>query len=87
MAEYVDRERQLAGKESAVVARSQISVAVDQESIASNQLHIEVQQLRSSFEAKARLVTGELSELDRRCQTSAPAELIATEMQERKATC
>ncbi len=53
MGEYLDRERALAGNRNAGLARSQLVVTMNQGPIATNQLHIDVQQIQIDYNNNA----------------------------------
>ena len=67
MNEYVERERRLAGNPNAAVARSQLSVAATQASLATDQLHYQGQSLQSTLEINVKPMADEATNLDAIC--------------------
>jgi hypothetical protein len=73
MAQYVDRERQLAGNPNASVARSQLVVAANQTSLLTDQIHNQVVPLGWSLQNNIKPIADELSLLEQQCGQPAPA--------------
>jgi len=82
MAQYVDRERQLAGNPNASVARSQLVVAANQASLLTDQLHNQVVPLGWSLQNNVKPIADELSLLEQQCgqpvSTSSDDNLLRT---------
>jgi hypothetical protein len=66
---YVARERQLAGNPNAGVARGQLSVAANQASIQTEQMHNQGEALQSSLEADVKPMADESVTLEQQCRT------------------
>jgi hypothetical protein len=67
MNEYVEKERRLAGNPNAAVTRSQLSVAANQASLATDQAHFQGQSLQSSLEMNWKPVADEAAKLGAVC--------------------
>jgi hypothetical protein len=89
MAAYVERERQLSSNPNAVVARSQLYVAVTQVSLATDQAHIQGQSLESSLEMNIKPIGNEAASIESGCQQSGNTlgALTQSEVKMRNATC
>lgn len=74
MAQYVDRERQLAGNQNASVARSQLVVAVNQASLMTDQVHNQVVPLGWSLQNNIKPIADALSVLEQHCSQPAPSD-------------
>ena len=72
MTEYVERERQLAGNPNASNTRAQLSVAVNQATILTEQMHTQGQTLQTSLEVNVKPIVDELNALEQRCRGSMP---------------
>ena len=72
VAEYVGRERQLAGNPGAAVARGQLSVAANQTSIATDQLHNEAQALQWSIQTNVQPIAAEATAFEQGCRGVVP---------------
>ena len=64
---YVARERQLAGNTNAAVARGQLSVAANQASIQTDQMHYQGESLQSSLETNVKPMADEATAFEQQC--------------------
>lgn len=88
MGEYLDKERQLARRPDAGVARSQIVVAMNQASIATDQLHNSATSLESSVQANVQPVAREVREFEQGCHAVVPpGDLTPSQMAARDGAC
>lgn len=71
MREYLNRERQLAGNPNSSVARGQISVAISQGSVATDQVHAEIQSVQWDFQANAEPLMKLGTESEQSCRSTA----------------
>jgi hypothetical protein len=65
--EYVARERQLAGNPNAAVARGQLSVAANQASIQTDQMHYQGESLQSSLETNVKPMADQAAAFEQQC--------------------
>lgn len=86
---YVARERQLAGNTNAAVARGQLSVAANQASIQTEQMHNEAVSLESSLEGNIKPLTGQAAAFEEQCHAVSQnsGNLTAKEVQNVNAAC
>ena len=86
---YVSRERQLAENPNAGVARGQLSVAANQASIQTEQLHNQAESLASSLEGNIKPTAEQSIGLLKQCRSFAPnnTNLTSTEVQNITAAC
>jgi regulator of protease activity HflC (stomatin/prohibitin superfamily) len=70
--EYLDRERLLAGRANAGVARGQLVVAMNQALIGTEQLHNEAQTLQYSVQSAVQPVVVQIGNLTQACETGIP---------------
>lgn len=88
MTEYVNRERQLAGNRNETVTRGQLAVAVNQESIGTDQLHNSVQSLQSSLRSSVQPISVAATDLEQGCRhANAPRDLTPAQIEARSAAC
>jgi hypothetical protein len=86
--QYVNRERQLGEVQNAAVARGQLGVAANLASLATDQLHNEVQSLQSSFEATIQSIESEAANAEAACRdVSQSGDLTPAQAEARKAAC
>ena len=76
MEQYVRLERQLVNYPTASVRRTQLSVAANQESIATDQLHLSLQNVEASFQQSAQQITQEVTSLEQVCQKATESESV-----------
>jgi hypothetical protein len=76
MAEYLERELRMADNSNASAARGQLSVAISQGSVATEQLHNEVASLETSFEVNAQPVMKSVTEYEQACRTAHPSQAV-----------
>lgn len=86
MAEYLKRERSLVGMPNAGVARSQISVAMNQGLISTDQLHIRIQPTLWDFQNNAVPLSKQVIEAENACQQGA-TRTVDPEPANRAAAC
>ena len=65
--EYVARERQLAGNPNAAVVRGQLSVAANQASIQTDQMHYQGESLQSSLETNVKPMADQATAFEQQC--------------------
>jgi hypothetical protein len=89
MAEYVAKERQLAGNPDAGYTRGQLSYAVNQVSGQTEQMHYQGETLQSSLESDVKPVADESARLEEQCQVLAlsPGSLNSADLQGVKSAC
>lgn len=88
MAEYVDRERQIAGNTNAAADRGQLDVAASQALVATDQLHNAVQSLQWSFQTDLQPLAAEAAHLEEGCRgTTPPGGLALAQAEARSAAC
>lgn len=68
VAGYVARERQLAGNPNAAVARAQLSVAANQASIQTDQMHYQGESLQSSLETNVKPMSDQATAFEQQCR-------------------
>ena len=66
--EYVARERRLAGNPNAEVARGQLSVAANQASIQTDQMHYQGESLQSSLETNVKPMADQATAFEQQCR-------------------
>jgi hypothetical protein len=71
IADYVSRERALAGNPNTSVARGQLSVAATQASIATDQMHYQTQSMESSLQMNIKPIADKVATLEEGCRTLA----------------
>lgn len=86
---YVARERQLSGNSNAGVARGKLSVAANQASIQTEQMHNQGEALQSSLETDVKPMADESVTLEQQCSTVARStgSLTPQEIENVKAAC
>jgi len=67
--EYVARERQLAGNSNTTVARGQLSVAANQASIQTDQMHYQGESLQSSLETNVKPTADQATAFEHQCHS------------------
>ena len=88
MSEYLNNERQLAGRANAAVARGQIVVAMNQASIATEQLHNSAVSLQSSVQGNVQPVAREANDFQQGCHAVVPpGDLTPNQIQARDTAC
>jgi hypothetical protein len=88
MNEYLNNERQLAGTANTAVARGQIVVAMNQASIATEQLHNSAISLQSSVQGNVEPVVREANDLEQGCRgVVPPGDLTPNQVEARDAGC
>ena len=88
MNEYLNNERQLAGRANAAIARGQIVVAMNQASIGTEQLHNSAVSLQSSVHGNVQPVAREANDLEQGCHAVVPpGDLTTSQIQARDAAC
>lgn len=87
--EYVARERQLAGKPNAAVARGQFSVAANQASIQTDQMHYQGESLQSSLETNVKPIADQATTFEQQCHAVSQnsGNLTPAEVQNVNAAC
>ena len=87
--EYVTRERQLAGNPNRGVDRSQLSVAANQASLNTDQMHFQAQSLQSSLESNIAPLLSEETTLEQGCHKDGPrgSDLTPVEVEARRSAC
>ena len=86
MTEYLQRERTLAGNQNAVVARGQLSGAIDQAAIATEQLHNSVRPTQWDFRNNAEPLMNQVAAATNACQTETN-DSTSVDTQARRETC
>ena len=66
---YVNRERQLAGKDNASIARGQLSINANKVSYQTDQIHDQVEALQSSFDWEVKPIADESKMIEQQCNT------------------
>lgn len=86
---YVTRERQLAGNPNRGVDRSQLSVAANQASLNTDQMHFQGQSLQSSLESNIAPLLSEETTLEQGCHEGGPvgSNLTPVEVEARRSAC
>jgi hypothetical protein len=69
IAAYVNRQRQLSGNANAGVARNQLTVAANQASLQTDQIHNSVEQFQWSFDADTKALIGESLNAGQQCRS------------------
>jgi hypothetical protein len=89
MAAYVQRERELVGNPNASVTRGQLSVAVTQGSIATDQMHLQGKSLETALQVDVKPIAEKVETLEQGCSTLAANtdKLSASQNQEDSAAC
>lgn len=90
MKTLVARQRQLAGNENAGVARGQLSVAVTQTSLQTDQLHNQGESLQSALEGNIQPLVNESANLEQQCgaaTSGAPTPFTPEELQNVRNVC
>ncbi|MGC2163307.1 MAG: hypothetical protein WA634_15470 [Silvibacterium sp.] len=89
IAEYVSRERQLAGNSNASNYRAQLVNAATRASLVIDQMHFQTQSLESSLETNITPLVSEDAALERSCHESEPASntLTPEEVESRQNAC
>jgi hypothetical protein len=87
--EYVARERQLAGNPNEAVARGQLSVAANQASIQTEQIHNQGEALQSALETDVKPIADQATSFEQQCHAASQnsGNLITTEIQDVNAAC
>ena len=87
--EYVARERRLAGNPNAEVARGQLSVAANQASIQTDQMHYQGESLQSSLEANVKPMADQAAAFEQQCHAVSQnsGNLTPEEVQNVNAAC
>jgi hypothetical protein len=87
--EYVARERQLAGNPNAEVARGQLSVAANQASIQTDQMHYQGESLQSSLETNVKPMADQATAFEQQCRAVSQnsGNLAPAEVQNVNAAC
>jgi hypothetical protein len=87
--EYVARERQLAGNPNAAVARGQLSVAANQASIQTDQMHYQGESLQSSLETNVKPMADQATAFEQQCRAVShnSGNLTPAEVQNVNAAC
>ena len=67
MTELLSQERQLAGSPRESVARSQLDVAINQGSVATSQLHVQIQSVQTEYRTRALPLMQQLSRTGQTC--------------------
>lgn len=87
MTAYVERERQLASNPNAGVTRSQLSVAANQASMATDQMHMSGESLESSLEGNIKPIGDEATGIDSACRAGVSNGLTPAELQAHNEAC
>jgi hypothetical protein len=89
VAAFVARERQLAGNPNAAVARGQLSVAANQATIQTEQMHNQGEALQSSLETEVKPMADESVTIEQQCRTLARStgNLTTQEIENVNAAC
>ena len=87
--EYVARERKLAGNPNAAVARGQLSVAANQASIQTDQMHYQGESLQSSLETNVKPMADQATAFEQQCRAVShnSGNLTPAEVQNVNAAC
>jgi len=86
--EYTNRERELGRNPSTGVARSELDVAANQVSLATEELHNSLQSLRFSVQANVQGLAPEVDGLERGCRAVVPpGDLTSLQTSSRNAAC
>ena len=87
--EYVARERRLAGNPNAEVARGQLSVAANQASIQTDQMHYQGESLQSSLETNVKPMADQATAFEQQCRAVSQnsGHLTPAEVQNVNAAC
>jgi hypothetical protein len=87
--EYVARERKLAGNPNAEVARGQLSVAANQASIQTDQMHYQGESLQSSLETNVKPMADQATAFEQQCRAVSQhsGNLTPEEVQNINAAC
>jgi hypothetical protein len=89
IAEYVARERQLAGNPDRAVDRSQLEVAATQVSFTTDQMHYDAQSLQSSLDMNIAPLASEEATMEQGCHENGPvsSDLASAEIDARRVAC
>ena len=89
VSEYVARERHLAGNPNAAVARGQLSVAANQASIHTDQMHYQGESLQSSLETNVKPMADQATAFEQQCRAVSQnnGNLTSGEVQNVNAAC
>jgi hypothetical protein len=87
--EYVARERKLAGNPNAEVARGQLSVAANQASIQTDQMHYQGESLQSSLDTNVKPMLDQATAFEQQCRAVSQhsGNLTPEEIQNINAAC